>query len=196
MNFLAHLYLSGNDEELLLGNYLGDFVRAKDLPLYSAQVQSGIYLHRAIDIFTDTHMVVKKSTSRLWPVYSHYSKVINDIFYDHFLAAQWLKYHPLSLQEYSIKVYSILQNNMKYLPERAQLSTKHMQAHNWLFNYSSIQGVAQSLSGMSYRASAGSNMENAHMHLQDDYLLYQQEFELFFPQLQDFVANWLAEKKI
>ena len=32
MNFLAHLYLSGEDEELLIGNFIADYVKGSLLP--------------------------------------------------------------------------------------------------------------------------------------------------------------------
>ena len=90
MNFLAHLYLSGNDPLVRLGNFIGDFVKGRDLAdRYEPAIVKGIELHRAIDEFTDQHAIVKQSKMRLRPKYRHYAPVIVDIFYDHFLAAGW-----------------------------------------------------------------------------------------------------------
>ena len=87
MNYLAHLYLSGNDDELKLGNFIGDSVRGSDLSMYPPRVQDGIILHRGIDRYTDSHHVVMKSKLRLRPKYHKYAPVIVDMFYDHFLGA-------------------------------------------------------------------------------------------------------------
>ena len=61
MNYLAHIFLSGDNDLLKIGNFLGDFVRSKDQKNYHPQIQKGINLHRYIDHYTDTHAIVKKS---------------------------------------------------------------------------------------------------------------------------------------
>ena len=57
MNFLGHLYFSNNNPELMYANLFGDFVKGKDLSMYSPQVQKGILLHRKIDDYIDNHPV-------------------------------------------------------------------------------------------------------------------------------------------
>ncbi|MGA2151478.1 MAG: DUF479 domain-containing protein, partial [Geobacteraceae bacterium] len=51
MNFLAHLYLSGDDPELLVGNLLGDFVKGRLSGNFPDGIERGIELHRRIDSF-------------------------------------------------------------------------------------------------------------------------------------------------
>ena len=89
MNFLAHIYLSGDDPELKIGNFIADAVKGKKYTTYPQKIQEGIILHRKIDSFTDAHPIVKKSASRLFSKYGHYNSVIVDILYDHFLAKNW-----------------------------------------------------------------------------------------------------------
>ncbi|MEJ0028951.1 MAG: hypothetical protein WDO15_00545 [Bacteroidota bacterium] len=87
MNFLAHLSLSDNEPKLMLGNFMGDFVKGRNLASkFEPLIVSGIELHRAIDHFTDTHKVVQQSKKRLDGKYGHYSGVIVDVFFDHFLS--------------------------------------------------------------------------------------------------------------
>ena len=86
MNFLAHIYLSGNNKEITIGNFIADGIRGKDYKKYPEAIQTGILLHRQIDTFTDAHKTVRQSTKRLHENYGHYSGVIVDILYDHFLA--------------------------------------------------------------------------------------------------------------
>src|SRR5437870_13401328 len=106
MNFLAHLYLSGDDNEVKVGNFIGDFVQGKDLELrYGKRIAKGILLHREIDFFTDHHPVVKQSKDRLRPNYRHYAGVIVDIFYDHFLASKWNSHSVKLLPHYAEECY-------------------------------------------------------------------------------------------
>ena len=102
MNFLAHLYLSADDPEIQLGNFIGDFVRGRDLSTrFSVGIVTGILLHREIDEFTDRHEVVKRSKDRLRPKYRHYAPVIIDMFYDHHLAVNWNAYHHQPLPDFA-----------------------------------------------------------------------------------------------
>ena len=92
MNHLAHFFLSGNDEDLAIGNFVADFITNRELPNYTEGVKRGIFLHRAIDAFTDSHLVVKQSTKRLHPFHHKYSPVIVDVYYDFLLAKNWDKF--------------------------------------------------------------------------------------------------------
>ena len=87
MNYLGHLILSGTDENILFGNFLGDHVNNKTLNEYPVSVQKGIHLHREIDLYTDSHPISRELRALLFDKYRHRSRVILDMFYDHFLAA-------------------------------------------------------------------------------------------------------------
>jgi acyl carrier protein phosphodiesterase len=59
MNFLAHIYLSGDNDLIKIGNFMADF--GKQFKNYPVDVQKGIILHRAIDTFTDAHPVLDEA---------------------------------------------------------------------------------------------------------------------------------------
>lgn len=118
MNFLAHIYLSGESDEVKIGNFIGDFVKASDMEQYNETINQGIRMHWAIDDFTDQHSIVQNSKDRLRPKYGHYSGVIVDIYYDHFLAKNWKDYHDKELRQYVDNQYKMLQNHISILPKR------------------------------------------------------------------------------
>ena len=95
MNFLAHVFLSGDDFPLAVGNLIADQIKGNEVQNYPLQVQNGIKLHHAIDHFTDTHQIFKECVTELFPIYRHFSRVIIDMDFDHFLAVHWNKYHSL-----------------------------------------------------------------------------------------------------
>ena len=99
MNYLAHIYLSGENDMLKIGNFIADSVKGKKYLDYPVSIQQGITLHRNIDEFTDSHPIVHQSVHRLFDKYSHYSTVIVDILYDHFLAANWQDFHETKLEK-------------------------------------------------------------------------------------------------
>ena len=115
MNFLAHIYLSGNNEKVTIGNFIADGIRGKKYQEFPKEIQIGILLHREIDTFTDANAIVRQSTKRLHKNYSHYSGVIVDIFFDHFLAKNWSNYTSVSLVDYAQHCYTILNKNINIM---------------------------------------------------------------------------------
>ena len=188
MNLLAHCYLSGNSTDLLIGNFIADSIKGKHYDTYNDEIIRGIKLHRMIDEFTDNHDIVKISKRRLAPKYGKYAAVIVDIFYDHLLALNWKIYSDIELKKFAIHVYEVLLVNEKILPEKVQEFLPYMVEQNWLYNYSTIEGIDKSLKGMAHRAKFDSHMEIAAVDLKENLKLFGSEFELFFPELIQFVT--------
>ena len=108
MNFLAHLFLAGNDEGLIIGNFIADSIRGKETNNYPESIRRGIVLHRQIDHFTDTHPVVKRTVQRLRKSSEKYAPVVSDVIYDHFLAANWNQYSSIPLKQFANQSYHFL----------------------------------------------------------------------------------------
>lgn len=190
MNFLAHLYLSGNDEEIMVGNILADRIKGKKMHDFSEGIQKGIHLHHAIDNYTDNHPVVEASKQRLRQKFGHYAPVIIDIFYDHFLAANWEKYSETPLGEFAMKSYKALKKYRKLFPSGLQAVLIYMRFRNLLISYVSIKGVQFSLERISGRAKNSTNLTAAVDELKKNYTHYQNDFKKFFPELVAFVKKY------
>lgn len=193
MNFLAHIYLSGDDEEITIGNFIADGIKGKQYLKYPQQIQKGILLHRAIDSYTDSHPIVKQSTKRLHEKYSHYSGVIVDILYDHFLAKNWKDYHDMPLDEYVDEFYEILRNKFEVLPTRIQRMMPYMIGDNWLLSYATIPGISKILNQMNIRTKGVSKMNFAILELEEFYTEFEEEFTSFFAELIDYSKNKLTQ---
>ena len=191
MNFLAHLYLSGNSNEIMIGNFIGDYVKGKQYEKYPEQIKRGILLHRNIDWFTDRHPLVKQSASRLKPKYRLYSGIVVDIFYDHFLSVLWNNYANQSLNEFIKKAYTVFSDNAAILPQRVQDFLPHMIRSNRLESYSTISGVHNALKIMSGYTSLPEETDFVTEILESYYNDYSQEFTSFFPEIQNFVTGVL-----
>lgn len=191
MNYLAHIFLSGSDTELLIGNFIADSVRGKQILQYPEKVREGILLHREIDAFTDSHAVVTETKNRLRPAYGKYAPVIADMYYDHFLAAKFEVIAGEDLPAFTRKTYTVLEENFDWLPERVQHFLPHMIQHNWLLSYAKLPGIHQALSGLSRRTTFKSGMETAASELEQHYGLYEADFNTFFPELAAFSSGWI-----
>jgi len=195
MNFLAHLYLSGGQPKVMVGNFMADFVKGKNLASkYEPLVVTGLELHRSIDYFTDTHKIVHHSKKRLAGKYRHYSAVIVDVFYDHFLSSKWNDYHPEPLEVFAARAYQIMQDNAAILPAELNGVLPYMIKGNWLVAYGTIDGMFQALSGIGRRTAYISNMEKAVEDLSAQYEGFAEDFTAFFPQLKEFANNYLESR--
>ncbi|HHS95469.1 MAG TPA: DUF479 domain-containing protein [Phaeodactylibacter sp.] len=190
MNFLAHLFLSGDDEDLLIGNMIADFLSNKDLPMYSPAVQRGIALHRQIDSYTDQHPIVRKGTLRLQPYHHKYSPVVVDIFYDYFLLKNWESYGDIPLPQFSQKVYLILERRMDEMPTRLKEQLPKMIASDWLLSYGTMEGLSFVFHKLEERAAFNNRFGEAPIHLLRYYDAFNEEFNIFFPEVLAFVKNF------
>lgn len=195
MNFLAHIFLSGDSEKIRIGNFIADAIKGNQWEEYEPEIQKGIHLHRAIDSFTDEHPLVLQGIERLYATQGKYASVVVDIFYDHFLAKNWQKYHLQDLLTFTESFYRQMQSYMALLPPRVQYMFPYMQRQNWLYHYQSLEGITRVFEGMSQRTKFPSNLLNATECLRENYMLYEQEFEEFFPQIISFVEKWQKEWK-
>ena len=193
MNYLAHIYLSGDNDLVTIGNFIADGIKGKDYKKYSKDTQVGILLHRNIDTYTDAHKTVRLSTKRLHENYGHYSGVIVDILYDHFLAKNWSKYSNTPLDEYVNTFYSSLEDHFDMLPSRIQKMMPYMMSDNWLLSYASIEGISKVLEGMNRRTKNRSGMDKAVHELEVFYKEFETEFSSFFVELITFSNEKLIE---
>lgn len=192
MNFLAHAYLSFDQDEILIGNFIADFIRGKEIENYPKKIQVGIHLHRAIDNFTDSHPLVKEVQTHLRPRFGHYARVISDVFFDYFLAKNWSKYKSLPLETFSLRVYQTLQSSAATLPPTFLRMLYWMEQQNWLYAYRNLAGIQQALDGLTRRASFDSKMNAATEVLREKEEEIEALFFVFFQDLETFAQATLA----
>ncbi|MGY6559701.1 MAG: acyl carrier protein phosphodiesterase [Nitritalea sp.] len=195
MNYLAHAYLSFDEPKVLVGNFIGDFVRGKVEEMYEAEIAIGIRLHREIDAFTDAHAEVKAAQLLLRTRHGRYASVITDMFFDFFLGRNWPEYHVKPLEVFAQESYALLDSHQAILPEKFIPAFEMMKRYNWLYQYSTLEGIRKAMSGMAQRTRFESNMEYAHVSLQENFDAFEQHFKAFFPELVTFVTQKLAELK-
>ncbi len=189
MNFLAHMFLSCMDNELMIGNFLGDFVSNKELHLFSEKIQEGVMLHRQIDSFSDNHEDVLESVRRLRPSQAKYAPVVIDVFYDFILAKNWLKFTSQPLEEFSDHVTEVLKYHQEVFPEHVRRRTDRMIEAKWLVDYAKPERLEMILGFLDKRSSFPSAMKNAVMAYNKDYELYEKDFLKFFPDIIAYVES-------
>ena len=202
MNHLAHFFLSGDNDDIKIGNFIADFISNKEVDDYTEGVQQGIKLHREIDAFTDTHPVVKQSTKRLHPFHHKYSPVIVDIYYDYLLGKNWARFtegvsitesgewqqqeslfEGNSLRIYINNIYKLLKLRKMDLPIKLQARIDQMIADDWLMKYTTFEGLNEAFNRIEKYAAFPGNFGNAALHLEMYLEDFDKEFNDFFPDL-------------
>ena len=193
MNFLAHLYLSQNNTNILIGNFIADHIRGNNFLMFSKEIQQGIFLHREIDTFTDAHEIVRKSKRRLHKRYRHYNGVIIDILYDHFLAKNWTNYSAIPLDIDAQGIYNLFTKKATELPVKSQQFITYMIEYDILYNYQFEDGIERVLKGMNNRTKGKSQMDLAIEDLKELSPELENDFTLFFEDLQEFTNQKLKK---
>ena len=160
MNFLGHVFLSGDNFPLLYGNFIADAIKGRDYEKYPLEISRGIQLHRQIDTFTDEYKLFQPFKQNLYPLAGKLTPVVLDIYLDHLLAKNWEHFHPVSLETYSNWVYKIL-HNYKPHPKRIMSFLPHMEEHNWLLNYAKPEGFRWATVSVGKRFKYPRNLEEA-----------------------------------
>ncbi len=189
MNFLAHLYLSQGINQLMIGNFIADYVKGKKYESYSPEIQKGIILHRKIDAYTDSHPIVKQSTARFKPCYNRYASVVIDVIYDHYLAKKWDQYSDITLDNYVDKVHAYLLKNYFTLPNRVKGFLPFLIKSRRLENYQHLWGIEKSLSIMANYSSLPDKTTCGIKVLTEQYDELQSEFESYFNELIEVVLK-------
>lgn len=192
MNHLAHCFLSFDDADLLVGNFIGDDVKGSDWKKYAPGIQKGILLHRAIDSYTDNHPMAIRSKERIRRFAGRYAAAVTDILYDHLLAIHWPVYSGEPFDDFSEKVYRRLEIRAEEMPMVLQERLPHMLAGRFLHGYQNREGLEWVLGRFSRRMAGGMDVEGLSDFFFSEIKAFSEDFNVFFPDLVEKAKQQLA----
>lgn len=195
MNHLAHCFLSFGNEDLLLGNFIGDFVKGNTWKNYPEAVQHGILLHRTIDSFTDNHPATSQSKERIRPFTGRYAAAVTDVLYDHLLVLNWDKYTAEPFEVFAEKTYRQLENRATEMPPELRERLPRMLAGRFLHGYTHREGLAWVLDRFSRRMIGGMDAAGLTTFFFEEIEAFSGDFQVFFPDLVTTAQQRLAELK-
>lgn len=186
MNFIAHIHLSGADDQRLVGNYISDLIRQSDVALLPDGIRAGVKLHRYIDTFTDQHEINKSALEYLYPHHRKYAPVLLDIFYDYFLIKNWSDFSSEPFADTCARTYNALEKYFDDIPASAQSNIQNLLNKRWLETaYGSIEGLEKTFHFLGMRmskpeliAGATATMTTYESELEDAFLSFYPELLL------------------
>jgi acyl carrier protein phosphodiesterase len=187
VNYLAHLFLAGDNTADLVGHMLADFVTPREIAAYPAEIRAGIAMHQRVDAFSESHPVFGASRRRFRPPYRRYGGILVDLAYDHFLAKHWDEYSPhLSLPEFARRAYTVLDDHRAILPDGLRRMLPHMVQGDWLCSYRELESIGWALRGIARRLRRENPLPSAIEALEASYVGLESDFRAFFPELVEF----------
>ena len=189
MNHLAHIYLAGDDEELVIGNYIADYLRGNNFNTLPPKIIEGVYMHRKIDTFTDEHPKFREATKLIRPTIGKYAGVAVDIYFDYFLAQNWKSFHNSSLPDFADSVYSLIERQWVHIPDKGRRFYTYMVAHNLLYKYGEMETINRVFSGINSRTKFESNLDKAGILLESNKQELEDLFLDFFQDLKQYIET-------
>jgi acyl carrier protein phosphodiesterase len=184
MNHLAHLYLSSDKEEEMVGQFIADAVKGNDFNLYSPDIRQGILLHRWVDSFTDTHDLVKELRAEYRPNLGLYSGVLIDLVFDYFLAKDFQIHSGIELEEFQQFTFSVLNKHEDHFPEKMKKYFFHMKDKEFMMKYAHTVEMANIVRQMGNRIPRGESLLAAGDFFEDYVEMASAYFPTFFEELK------------
>jgi len=184
MNHTAHCLLSYPSERVLVGNFIGDYVKGRAWEEYPPDVQRGILLHRTIDSFTDNHAAVRAGVARIRPFAGRFSAPVVDILYDHLLCIHWDKYTNMPFEVFADWAYQGLDEGFDLMPLPLQKRWPEMRAGRFLDGYRTRSGLEWVLNMFKRRLPAGLQLDPLLPFFFGEIEAFSADFDAFFPEMQ------------
>ena len=196
MNYLAHLFLSEQNEDILFGNLLEDFMHGRvehsRNDHLSEGIKKGIRLHRRIDTLTDQHFIVKCCKKVFYPEFGKYASVVVDVLFDHFLIINWNNFTDEPFEDFRPRVYKSLEKYRALMPKELDDLVSSMIFHDWLKAYETDEGLSKALSDLNRKIKSGPDMLLSIPIMHENYELLNKKFIEFFGILQTYCRHYLS----
>ncbi len=183
MNYLAHCYLSFDDPQIMVGQFIADDIKGKKYLEFPDRIRDGIILHRFVDEFTDTFPSCLELRAEIRGELGLYSGVAIDVYFDHLLSINWSKYSEIRREDFIRNVYKVLDNSEFMMTDRRKFIYGKMKEYDWLTRYNTLKGIELTLEQMSKRVMNGSQLQKAAEKLEKHQKKAEEVFEIFFPKL-------------
>ena len=190
MNYLAHLFLSPNNEDWQLGSILGDFVKGpideRMLGTHQHDVVNGIKLHRKIDVFSNNSDIFRKSAARINSKQRRFSGILIDMYFDHILAKHWSKLHAKKLADFSQHIYQVVLKDRPENPQRFRKVSRLIIDQDWFGAYITINGITQQIERLGCRLKRGNALLGGAKDLVAQLESFELDFFQFIEEAKDF----------
>ena len=203
MNFLAHCliaeraadhlaYRADDRDMLIAGGFIGDFLKGPVSDALPAPLIVGVRLHRRIDAYSNQHEAIRRSCNRFPDALRRLAPPLVDVIADHLLATAWPHHHHQSLTDFSAETYRCIHGCADYLPESGREFFAWMVENYLLASYRHWESAQRGMRSVTRRLRRGELNDQLADRLPALVDELQQDFDDYFPDLQDHANSWLS----
>ena len=193
MNYLGHLILSGENEDIIFGNFIGDAIKGKNYNNWTQNIQNGITLHRFIDSYTDSHKAYLNSKRYFYKSFPKMGGIITDILYDYLLWRNWKQHNVKNPQHLINNFYKTIDSRTEMLPKKMIPLYNIMKKDKWLTSYKHDKGIISALTKFGIRIGYADNLGLAFDLYKENITLFNDDFNTFFSDIssesKSFIRN-------
>ncbi len=192
MNYLGHALISGSNNNILIGNMLGDFIKGKQYLNFPVDIQKGMRYHRLIDEYTDKHQSIRSATKILREDGIKYAGVFIDIFFDYFIANDSDNFeNKKELESFTLSVLKSLEEAQHLMTDSMKTYFGYMIRYNWLYHYGSKEGIEKSIMGIIKRYPRLGNADEILFSLFNNIELLRPHYHIFIKDIKAWSLNTL-----
>lgn len=195
MNYLAHAVLAEASAQSLVGNLLGDFCKGVDLRTVSPSVLAGLANHRAVDRYTDAHILVQQAKHLFSPQRRRFAGVALDVLFDYFLIKHWSLFYADSFPAAKTELYRRLALAEPLMPATMLPSMQRLRQQDWFSVYQELRGVGSVLDHIAGRLRFKNHFNDCLDDIKPNYVQLEQVFLQFFPSLLFHNQQWGLARK-
>lgn len=193
MNFLGHLTLAWPNKDLMVGGFLGDFVKGPLKGHLPRGIEEGIQLHRRIDAKSDCHPAIAQIKQSLPNKWNRYVGIVADLYCDHLISNPLNQLSPEPIGEFSETCYQLLGQHRSLFPDRATMVYDYMRQGRWLEQYADLQFTQTSLERISTRFKFENPLGQCTGLFENHANLFDEHCLNLYLGMQEVVAEWHAE---
>jgi len=184
MNYIAHIHIAQHTNTSMVGNFLGDFVKGSELQYLPIALETGIRLHRSVDVFTDQHRAIIELKNTFPADIRRMAGIAIDIYFDHLLLKHWQTFSTQAYQETLACFYQELQTCPLDINPRYTMLRKSLLDEQWLEHYMDVNTCLRAFKSIEARL----HNRVTFAHQASDFLLENQQqanrvFLHFYPEL-------------
>lgn len=162
MNHLAHAVLAGDEPGVVVGSLLGDFWRGALDPRWNEAIARGVRLHRRTDVVTDAHPEVAALRRRFDPTLRRYAGILLDVWFDHVLARDFVRYAGEDAAPRLARIYASLELLPEPAPPAYALFVARTLRHRTLSRYEDPAWIEQVYEAISLRLAHANPVAHAY----------------------------------
>ena len=200
MNFLAHCFLAEKAGEgklpgLVVGGFLGDFIKGRIPANFPNYLALGVKLHRRIDAFSNQLEGITGSCRRFPPNLRRVAPPVVDIISDYCLAKSWGTYSDESLISFSKRTYQELTRYSSYFPPHGKRFLSYTFDNDLLGSYDKVENINIGLVSISRRLEQP-DLEKALLDEVPKLLEFiEKDFSQFFPEILAHSIDWTNKQR-